>query len=347
LPIKTNEDASLTVQNDIVRVAAVQASPVFLDRDASVEKAARLIAEAARKGATLAAFGEGWLPGYPIHAASAASSELWWEFAAEYLNQSVDIPGPAIEALCKAAFHSNIDVAIGVSERDAITRGSVYSTHLLISRDGKVIGRHRKLKPALNERLVWGDGDAVGLHVHDREYANVTGLCGSEHQMILPTYALVEQGTQIHVACWPGGEPAAPPAPIALWPRQHLLSRAFAAQAGAYVICAAGVLNKESVPERYQPLFGQELDGRSIVIDPRGEVIAGPVEGETIIVADCSMALVRAAKVAFDGGGHSARKDQLSFRNQAFGGGDEESGQPEMGDDGFGADPPPQEGPPG
>lgn len=333
-------------QADIVRVAAIQAAPIFLDRDASLEKAVRLIKHAAGEGAHLAAFGEGWLPGYPVHGWAARDTELWWELAAAYLDQSVEIPGPAVDALCSAAHEGAIDVVIGVSERDPITRGSIYSTLLLIGSDGQVTGRHRKIKPALHERVVWADGDAIGLEVHDRGYASISALTSTEHQMVLPAYALAEQGTQIHAAAWPGGEPAVPPAPVAMWPRQTLLSRAFATQAGAFVICAGGMLAPADVPERYRPYLTRELTGDSAIIDPRGEIIAGPSAGETVLLADCPMALVRAAKVAFDCAGHSSRRDQLKFWNLAMGPHDEDSQHASSGrefdeDYGAGTDPTP------
>lgn len=300
---------------DSVRVAAIQAAPCFLDREASLDKAIGLIQAAAAQGAQLAAFGEGWLPGYPIHALAAADSELWWELAAAYLEQAVETEGPAADALCSAARDAAIDVVIGASERDPITRGSIYSTQLFIGSDGQLLGRHRKMKPAPRERTVWADGDALGLMVHDRGYAIASALGSCEHQMILPSYALAEQGTQIHVAAWPGGEQA----PAGAWAHQHLLSRAFAAQAGAYVVCAGGVLTPADVPERYRPLLRQAFAGDSAIIDPRGEIIAGPAAGETMVIADCPLAAVRAAKVAFDCSGHSGRSDQLRFWNQALG----------------------------
>jgi predicted amidohydrolase len=301
----------VTVKADVVRAAVVQASPVFLDRDASLQKAVRLIAEAAGKGATLAAFGEGWLPGYPFHAWSSAKSELWWELAAAYLDQAVDFRGATIDALCSAAREANIDVVIGVAELDPTTHGSVYSTLLFIGGDGQVLGRHRKLRPAAYERVVWADGDVIGLRAHDCGYANLTGLLSTEHQMVLPTYALAEQGTQIHVASWPGGE--LPRSPLSMWSRQQLLSRAFAVQTGAYVLCAAGTLARDAVPEKYRDYLMQDFTGDSVIIDPRGEIIAGPVQGEDTVIAECSMALVRSAKVAFDCAGHSARRDQLKL----------------------------------
>lgn len=326
---------------DSVRVAAIQAAPVFLDREASLDKAIALIRDAAGQGADLAAFGEGWLPGYPIHALVPDGSELWWELAAAYLDQAVELDGPVTNALCSAARDAGIDVAIGVAERDPITKGSVYSTQLLIGSEGEIVGRHRKMKSTPRERAVWADGDAIGLNVHERGYACISALSSCEHQMVLPTYALAEQGTQIHVAAWPGG--AATP-PGAQWAHQHLLSRAFAVQTGAYVVCAGGLLAAAHVPEKYRAFLTHPLTGDSAVIDPRGEIIAGPGASETIVMAGCPMAAVRAAKVAFDAAGHASRSDQLKFWNQALGAPDDD-GQDTKYPQGFEPDNDPGAGP--
>ena len=302
-----------------VRVAVVQASPVFLDRDASLDKAVRLIGAAASEGAVLVVLGEAWLPGYPIHAGAPAKSDLWWELAAQYLDQAVDFSSSTIDALSSAAMEAGIDVVIGLAERDQTTRGSLYSSLAVIGRDGQVIDRHRKLRPAPFERAVWADGDALGLQVYDRGYANLTGLISTEHQMVLPTYALAEQGSQIHAACWSGQMPK-PGSPAAMWhDQQHLLSRAFAVQAGAYVLCAGATLTRTDVPEKYRGFLVDEFTGGSAVIDPRGEIVAGPVDGKDLVMADCSLALIRAAKIAFDCAGHSSRRDQLSLSNFAQG----------------------------
>jgi len=304
----------LTDSNQSVRVAIVQAAPVFLDAMASAEKAAQLIGEAADTGAALVAFGEGWIPGYPMHAFAAQGEDGWWEIAAAYLEQAIDIPGPATRLISDAAMQAGVDVVIGVSERDPITQGTVYATQLIVGSEGTVIGRHRKLRASLHERNVWGDGDAAGLSVHRRAYGVLSSLSGWDHQMALPTYALAEQGAQFHVAGWPGGEMAMQ-SPAPTWPRQHLLSRAFAAQAGAYVLCAGAVLSEADIPEQHRGLIRRELTGDSAIIDPCGEIIAGPASGETILIADCSLDVLRAAKVAFDCAGHSARPDQLHFRH--------------------------------
>lgn len=128
--------------------------------------------------------------------------------------------------------------------------------------------------------------------------------------MVLPGYSLMAQGTQIHVAAWPGREPlSAPQAPIAVWPRQLLLSRAFASQAACYVVLAGGIRLREHVPERYRHLHCFDHTGDSYIIDPRGEIIAGPANGEEILIADGSMETVSAAKIACDVGGHYSRPD--------------------------------------
>ena len=293
-------------------LAAIQAAPVLLDREASTDKACRLIEEAADSGATIAAFGETWLPGYPFFT-HAPPSALWWKAAAEYLANAIEIPGPTTDRLCEVARRTGIDVVIGVVELDAQTRGTTYCTLLFIGREGKLLGRHRKLKPTHGERAVWGEGDTTGLKVYERPYARISGLNCWEHQMMLPGYALAAQGTQVHVAAWPGREGQAPAVPVSVWPRQLLLSRAFASQASSYVIAVGGVRCNEHVPEEYAELCGRELTGDSYIIDPRGEIIAGPAVGETILLAKGSNEAVMAAKVGADIGGHYSRPDQLQL----------------------------------
>lgn len=300
----------MTVYPEFV-MAVVQDAPVYFDREASTDKACRLIAEAAAGGATLVAFGECWLPGYPFFAFSRPTA-VWWQAAAEYLANGVEIPGPETDRLCQAAREAGVDVIIGVAERDAISHGTIYCTLLFIGSDGEILGRHRKIKPTLHERAVWGEGDAVGLLVHQRPYARISGLNCWEHNSVLPGYVLMAQGTQVHVAAWPGREPeSAPAAPISIWPRQLLLSRAFASQSGSYVLMAGGLCRKQDVPERYHELIRHDYTGDSAIIDPRGEIIAGPASGEAILYAQGSMEAVYAAKAGCDVGGHYSRPDLI------------------------------------
>jgi len=282
-------------------LAAIQAAPVYFDRDASTEKACGLIEEAASMGATIAAFGETWLPGYPFFA-RALNSPLWAQAAAEYLANAVEVPGTTTDKLCDAARRAGIDVVIGIVEKDPRTQGTAYCTLLFIGKEGAILGRHRKLKPTTAERIMWGEGDGTGLNVYSRPYARISGLNCWEHNMVLPGYALMNQGTQIHVAAWPGGESS----------RQQVLSRAFASQGACYVIAVGGVGRPEDMPERYRELT-QNWGGDSYIIDPWGNVIAGPAEGETILVAPGSLQTVLTAKAVCDVAGHYSRPDVLQL----------------------------------
>ena len=297
----------------LFKLAAIQAAPVYFDREASTNKACRLIKEAGERGATIAAFGETWLPGYPFFASSSGFGRLPWKAAAEYLANAVEIPSATTNQLCEAALQANVDVVIGVVERDPETRGTVYCTLLFIASDGSILGRHRKLKPTHRERTVWGEGDGASLTVYERPYGRISGLNCWEHNMVLPGYVLMSEGTQIHIASWPGSEGGAPPPPISVWERQLLLSRAFASQAAAYVVLAGGLCSAEDVPEAYREL-AYPATGDSFIIDPRGEVIAGPAEGETILMAEGSMEHVLAAKAACDVAGHYSRPDIFQLR---------------------------------
>ncbi|MCK4984943.1 MAG: carbon-nitrogen hydrolase family protein [Desulfobacterales bacterium] len=290
------------------KLAAIQAAPVYFDREASTKKACRLIQEAGTRGATIVAFGETWLPGYPFFIWGSGLGRLPWKAQAEYLANAVEIPSATTDQLCEAARRASLDVIIGVVERDVQTQGTAYCTLLFIANDGRILGRHRKLKPTHKERAVWGEGDGASLTVYKRPYGVISGLNCWEHNMVLPGYVLMAQGTQIHIAAWPGSEGQAPPAPVSVWERQLLLSRAFASQAAAYVILVGGLLSAEHVPEAYQK-WAHPSTGDSCIIDPRGEVIAGPAEGESILIADGSMEHIFAAKSACDVAGHYSRPD--------------------------------------
>jgi nitrilase len=296
------------------RLAAVQAAPVFLDPEASVDKACSFIEQAGALGAQLVAFGETWLPGYPRFVNAPVDIAVRRELTARYLAAAVEVPGPITNRLCTAAREAGTDVMIGVAELDPLTRGSTYCTLLLVSSEGTIVGRHRKLKPTSSERTVWGEGDGTGLRVHTRSYAAVSGLNCWEHNMVLPGYALMAEGTQVHVAAFPGYEP---PPPTRSSTRQLLLARAFASQAAAYVILVGGLLRPEDAADpAVQEVLATlpPLTGDSAIIDPTGEVIVQAEGGEErIIVADASLDAVRAAKAICDVGGHYSRPDVLKL----------------------------------
>ncbi len=295
-------------------LAAIQAAPVYFDREASTEKACRLIEEAALKGADFAAFGETWLPGYPFFHPYPVSSPLWNQATAAYLASGVEIPGSTTDRLCEAAHRANIDVAIGLVELDARTRGTVYCTLLFIGRDGSILGRHRKLKPTLSERLLWGEGDGVGLTAYERNYGRISGLSCGEHTMLLPAYALMAQGTQIHVAAWPFSRHIADSSPV----NGLLMSRAFAAQGNCFVMAIGSLCRPEDVPEAHRDLVRERGhgngEGGSCIIAPGGHVIAtAPADDETILTASVTLEAVLRHKAVIDVGGHYSRPDILQL----------------------------------
>lgn len=293
------------------KMAAIQAAPVLFDKDASTEKACALIAEAGAMGADIGVFGETWLPGYPFWV-EGQITDLTWQASAVYIENAILLGGKETDALCAAAKAAGMDVVIGVAEKDTDTEGSVYCTAVTIGRNGDILNRHRKLKPTHAERIIWSDGDGAGLRTIDRSYGKISALNCWEHQMMLPGYALAAQGAQIHAALWPGWEKT-PETGEYCWARQHLLSRAFASQACAYVICAAGMRREKDIPDRWRPLGVWEHTGQSAIIDPRGEIIAEADDEETILIAEGSMDIVRAAKAACDIAGHYSRPDVFRF----------------------------------
>jgi nitrilase len=298
-------------------LAAIQDAPIYWDRAASTERACQLIHDGAATGASIVAFGEGWLPGYPFFCHSLPAPRAL-EAHERYFENVVTIPGPETDALSATAKKAGVDVAIGVAELDAETRGTVYCSLVFIAADGTILGRHRKLKPTYRERLVWADGTGDGLRTYDRPYGRLSGLNCWEHQMLLPSYALIAQGTQIHVATWPGWDPelSAEPAGIdeSMFPRMTLLSRSFASQAAAYVVAAGGLWRPEDVPRRYRSLISRPRTGDSTIISPAGAIIAGPLHNQPgILTARGTHAEIARAKAQCDAAGHYSRPDVFRF----------------------------------
>src|SRR4051812_7849273 len=124
---------------DMTRVAVVQAAPVILDREGTLEKTVRLGGEAAAGGAQLVLFPEAFVPAYPrglsfgvtVGNRSAAGRQLF----ARYFNTAVEVPGPAMERLGAAAREAGLHLAIGVIERDRLG-GTLYCTLLYFGPDG-------------------------------------------------------------------------------------------------------------------------------------------------------------------------------------------------------------------
>ena len=191
------------------RVAAVQAAPVFLNTDATIDKAIGLVAEAARNGAALVAFPEVFVPGYPYWnwITDPVSGSAWFEKLAM---ASITVPGPEVDRLCAAARANRIHIVIGVNERSPHSWGAIYNTMLFIGPDGTLLGKHRKLVPTWAEKLTWTGGDGSSLRVYDTAVGPLGGLACGENTNTLARFALLAQGELLHVASYIS-LPVAPP----------------------------------------------------------------------------------------------------------------------------------------
>jgi nitrilase len=292
------------------KVAAVQAASVFLDREATVEKACRLINEAANNGAVLVVFPETWIPAYPIW----TNADSSWNYApakkvySELYANSVDIPGPVTESLGKVAKQTGTFLVIGVNERTK--SGTLYNTILFMGRDGQLLGKHRKLVPTYHERMIWGYGDASTLQVFETNIGNLSGLVCWEHWMPLARYTLYAQGEQVHAALWPTATETF-----------HLSCRNMAFEGKLFVIVACNYLLKSMVPKDFQLIKEMEslpdvlCRGGSAIIGPDAKYLAGPIyDQETILYADIDLARITEEKQALDVVGHYARPEVFNLR---------------------------------
>jgi len=299
------------------KIAAVQAGPVYLNRDATIAKACDFIAAAGREGARLIVFPEAFVPTYPgwvWHLSPAEAGGMLSALYAELLDQAVTIPSPATDQLCEAARQAGAYVAIGMNERNAeASGGSLYNTLLYIDADGQILGKHRKMVPTGPERLIWAQGDGSMLSVYDTPFGKISGLICFENYMPLARYALYAWGTQIYVA-----------ATVARGDDWLATLRHIAKEGQVFVIGCGIVERKSDIPDRYafkqtyQPDIDEWINvGDSAIVNPQGEFIAGPLrEKEGILYAEIDLAQILAAKWEFDVAGHYARPDvfQLTVR---------------------------------
>jgi nitrilase len=305
--------------NATFKVAAVQATPVFLDREATIDKACDLIAAAGGEGARLVVFPEAFIPAYPDWVWKIPSGEegVFNELYAELLSNSVTIPSDATDRLCRAARLANAYVVMGMSERNVEASGaSLYNTMLYIDAQGEILGKHRKLVPTGGERLVWAQGDGSTLQVYDTPLGKLGGLICWENYMPLARYSMYAWGTQIYVAAtWDRGQPW-------LSTLRHI-----AKEGRVYVIGCCIAMRKDDIPDRYamKQKFYAEADewiniGDSAIVDPEGQFIAGPVrKQEEILYAEIDPRMVQGPKWMLDVAGHYARPDvfQLTVHTDA------------------------------
>ena len=293
-----------------VKVAVVQAAPVLFDRQASVEKACKLVTAAAEQKAQLVLFPEAFIPAYPrglsfgmvVGSRTPEGRQIWQR----YWDNSVTIPGPATEALGEAVREAGVYMAIGVIERDTqFSGGTLYCTLLYFGPDGQMLGKHRKLKPTASERLIWGEGDGSTLTALSTPLGTIGGLICWENYMPLARMSMYSKGVEIYLA------PTADQRDTWQATMQHI-----AQEGRCFVLGCNQYVTKDMYPDDLQE--HPELKampevmcrGGSVIVSPMGVVIAGPLYGEEdILYAELDMGEIVRSKVDFDVVGHYSRPD--------------------------------------
>lgn len=293
-----------------MKVAVVQAAPVFLDQGATTDKALELLRKTAGEGAELIAFPEVFIAGYPSWLripSIVTDDELLKIGHTAYIKSAIQADGPEITAIAEEASNLGVFVYIGFVERTG-SGGSVYASLAAIHPDKGVVGVHRKLKPTLRERLIWSDGDGYGLQVHDWKDFRVGALNCYENWLPLARHVMYTQGEQIHIATWPGD----------LYLTEHI-SRFIAMEGRVYVVSVSGLLRPDDIPASF-PFRNQIVEGRTIInnggsmiVAPGGKIISGPViDEECILYAEVNTSIFMGEHLMLDPAGHYSRNDVLS-----------------------------------
>jgi len=299
-------------QHTKFKVAAVQDTPVFLDRQATITKACTLIDQAAAQGALLVVFPEAFLSGYPdwVWSVPPAQKNLINNLYQEFLANAVTIPDQTTERLGKAAKQAGVYLALGVNERNSdASNASVYNSLLFIGPDGNILGVHRKLIPTGGERLMWARGDGENLVTFETAIGRLGGLICWENFMPLARQAMYIAGVQIYVApTWDSSE---------AW---QTAMRYIAREGGMFVIGCAPCMKMTDVSDRleYKRFYPEGREwinkGNSCIVGPDGKYLSGPLKAEqSILYADIDLNDIPAQKWLFDVAGHYSRPDVFDF----------------------------------
>ncbi|MGH7884814.1 MAG: carbon-nitrogen hydrolase family protein [Thermodesulfobacteriota bacterium] len=297
------------MKHNKLMAASVQASPVFLDKNKTINKVCGLIKEAKKNGAELVVFPEAFIPTYPFWPKDLGfgpERKLVMDAHMELYRNSVDVPGKDIEKIANAAKKEKMYVVIGVNERDG---GTLYNTILYFGSNGSLIGKHRKLMSIDSEKCVWGNGTAADVNVIDTEIGRIGGLFCYEHHLTLQKYAMYQMGEQIHAGLW-GGHGFAKNT-------MDFASRQYAFEGQTFVIVSSIYINADMIPDSF-PLKEKTIwdyPGGSAIINPRGEYMAGPVyDKEEILYAELNLEQIIMAKSVIDSAGHFTRPDIFEFK---------------------------------
>jgi arylacetonitrilase len=299
----------------VVRVAAVQAAPIFLNLNASIDKAITLIEQAKGEGCDLIAFGEAWLPGYPFHIW--LGPPAWgFQFVKSYYDNSLELGSPEYQRLADAAQRLKIMIAMGYSER---ANGSLFLGQCLIGADGELIFARRKLKPTHVERSVFGEGYGEDLTVVDTPLGKVGALCCWEHIQPLSKYAMYSQNEAIHIAAWPAFSVYKEQA-FALGKEVNMAaSQLYAVEGQNFVVAASSVVDQATL-DILQVSDGttgmlQLGGGSAMIFAPDGRRLLDYLDeaSEGLQIADLPMEAIVYAKAVADPAGHYSKPESTQL----------------------------------
>ncbi|MHA2027761.1 MAG: carbon-nitrogen hydrolase family protein [Candidatus Kariarchaeaceae archaeon] len=300
--------------NQIIKVAVVQASSVIMDGDACINKTSKLTKEAADQGAKIVLFPEAFIPAYPrglfFGAKVGSRTDEGKKDFQRYSSNSISIPSPSFTRLASIAKDNQVYLVVGIVEKDSqYSQSTLYCTMVYFDPSGEYLGKHRKLKPTGSERLIWGEGDGSTLTAVETPYGIIGGLICWENYMPLARTAMYSKGTRIYLA----------PTADAREQWQSTI-RHIALEGRCFVLSCNQYITKEMYPidlACYDDLASSPevlSSGGSAIIDPNGNYIAGPLIGEEgILVADLDLTLIEKTRYDFDVVGHYSRPDVFSL----------------------------------
>ncbi len=300
-----------TITPSILTIAMAQLSPVWLNKDKTIDKIKSFIVEAGEKKCELIVFGEALLPGYPFWLSLTNGAEfnsgIQKEIHAHYIRNAVQIEAGELNDICALAKKHTIAIYLGIIERAADRGGhSLYCSLVYIDAEGRIKSVHRKLQPTYEERLTWAAGDGNGLQVHPLKGFSVGGLNCWENWMPLARTALYGLGENLHIAVWPGAE------------RNTIdITRFIAKESRSFVVSVSGLMRTTDFPSD-TPHLDKILknspavlaNGGSCIAGPDGEWIVAPViDKEGLIISTIDFNRILEERQNFDVAGHYSRPD--------------------------------------
>lgn len=226
------------------------------------------------------------------------------EAFARYHANAIDVPGAETEALAGLSARTGASLVLGVIERAG---SSLYCTALFFEPGEGLVARHRKLMPTGTERLIWAKGDGSTLPVVDSAAGRLgAAICWENHMPLLRT-AMYAKGVELWCA------PTVDEREVWQCSMRHI-----AHEGRCFVISACQVQPSPRELGIEVPGWDDErplIQGGSVIVDPLGEVLAGPLRNATgLLCAEVDTDQLTRARYDFDVVGHYARPDVFELR---------------------------------